>query len=272
MPELPEVETLRRGLVPLIENKTCLEIKFFRDDIRFPIPKAILQQKFKGKIISSITRQGKYLLWNVEDGALVLHLGMSGRMTRRDSIKPQEKHTHVILHFSPDIYLHFIDPRRFGCLVWSSKPDGHPLLNNLGPDPFATETTAQSLKTKAKNSRAPIKAFLMNAKQLAGIGNIYACESLFHAGIRPTRKSGKLTKNDWDRLLTCIRQTLEKSIAAGGTTLRDFYNSDGESGYYAIQLSVYGKENFPCPTCKTPIKRKIRSGRSTFYCQLCQKC
>jgi formamidopyrimidine-DNA glycosylase len=272
MPELPEVETLRRGLVPFVANKTCLELKFFRHDIRFPIPQDILLEKFKGKVISSITRQGKYLLWNVDDGALVLHLGMSGRITRRDSIEPQEPHTHVILHFSPNSYLHFIDPRRFGCIVWAPKYTGHPLLNSLGPDPFDEKATAKYLKSKAKNSRAPIKVFLMNSKQIAGIGNIYACESLYHAGIRPTRKSGKLTINDWDRLLTCIRKTLEKSIIAGGTTLRDFYNSDGESGYFAIQLSVYGKENSPCPTCKTPIKRLVHSGRSTFYCQLCQKC
>lgn len=271
MPELPEVETLRRALLPLVQNKTCLDLKFFRSDIRFPIPRKQLLKSMKGKVVSEIERKGKYLIWHVDSGAMVLHLGMSGRLIRHQSMSPVEKHTHAIFRIEPDTCLHFIDPRRFGCIVWAPKAEGHPLINHLGPDPFADETTVAAMKARARNSRAPIKSFLMNARYLAGIGNIYACEGLFGAGINPRRKAGRLSSPDWEKLLASLRRTLSESIAAGGTTLRDFFSADGSAGYYAVRLTVYGRENQPCPQCGTGISRTVHSGRSTFYCRVCQK-
>lgn len=271
MPELPEVETLRRALIPLVKNKTLLEIKFLREDLRFPIPCQLLTTEMKGAIIDDVTRKGKYLLFHVSEGAMVWHLGMSGRVTQRATLIPAEKHTHIIFKFEPQTYLHFIDPRRFGSIFWASKCEGHPLLDHLGPDPFDVGTTAELLKTSARKSKVPIKSFLMNSRRLAGIGNIYACESLFAFPMNPWRKAGRLTLKDWQRLLDVLRVTLDKSIAAGGTTLRDFFSPDGNAGYYSIQLAVYGKKNKPCPVCGTFITRNIGGGRSTFFCKTCQK-
>ncbi|UCD12671.1 MAG: bifunctional DNA-formamidopyrimidine glycosylase/DNA-(apurinic or apyrimidinic site) lyase [Nitrospinaceae bacterium] len=271
MPELPEVETLRRALVPLVENRTCLEMRFFRSDLRFPIPTGELKKELLGRKVSSITRAGKYLLLNAPGGAMLWHLGMSGRVTQRPSMEPVEKHTHAVFRFSPGTCLHFVDPRRFGAIAWAPSAVGHRLLRHLGPDPFSAETTAAHFKTKAKNCRAPVKAFLMDSKRLSGVGNIYACEALFTAGIRPARRAGKLSLADWDRLLEALRDTLNKSIDAGGTTLRDFFNPAGDAGYYAVDLAVYGREGEPCRRCRSPIRRRIDSGRSTFYCRQCQK-
>jgi formamidopyrimidine-DNA glycosylase len=271
MPELPEVETLRRALQPLVVNKTCTAIKFYRADIRFPIPQEILQQKFANQIVSEIQRLGKYLLLKVPQGALLLHLGMSGRVALQTSMTLQEKHTHAIFQFGAKTYLHFIDPRRFGCILWVPQNGEHPLLDKMGPDPFAPEANAQAMKNRAKNCSSPIKTFIMDGRRITGIGNIYACESLYQARINPQRKAGRITLVEWDRLLSCVRSTLENSISVGGTTLRDFFDPNGTAGYYAVKLSVYGKEGQPCLKCEIPISRKIHSGRSTFFCKICQK-
>lgn len=270
MPELPEVETLRRALLPLVVNKTCTALKFYRKDIRFPIPKTTLQKQVKNQVVSEIQRNGKYLLLQVPEGAMLWHLGMSGRVSLQTSMTPQEKHTHAIFQFGPDTCLHFVDPRRFGCILWVPKSGKHPLLDKMGPDPFSPEANAAALKNRAKNCRSPIKTFIMDARRITGIGNIYACESLYQAGISPKRKAGKITLAEWERLLSCVRSTLESSISAGGTTLRDFFDPNGSAGYYAVKLLVYGKEGQPCPKCKTPISRLVHSGRSTFFCANCQ--
>lgn len=271
MPELPEVETLKRALLPLVKNQALLDLKFFRKDIRFPIPQKQLHEQLTRKKIITITRKGKYLLLHADTGAMILHLGMSGRVIQHPSCEPVEKHTHAIFHFTPDTYLHFIDPRRFGAILWMAKDEGHPLLDHLGLDPLAPETTARVLKLKAKRCKAPIKSFLMDSKRLVGIGNIYACESLFKAPLNPRRQAGKVTLTEWEKLIASLQSTLNDSIASGGTTLRDFFSADKTPGYYAINLSVYGKENQPCPNCTTPIVRKVHSGRSTFYCKVCQR-
>lgn len=271
MPELPEVETLRRALLPLIVNKTCTGLKFYRKDIRFPIPRTTLRKQMENQVVSQIQRIGKYLLLKVPNGALLLHLGMSGRISLQASMIPREKHTHAIFQFGDETFLHFVDPRRFGCILWVPQSGEHPLLDKLGPDPFSPDASARTLKNHAKNCRSPIKTFIMDSRRITGIGNIYACESLYLAGINPERKAGKITLAEWDRLLSCVRSTLENSIAAGGTTLRDFFDPNGSAGYYAVKLSVYGKEGEPCAKCKTPISRLIHSGRSTFFCKTCQK-
>ena len=271
MPELPEVETLKNALLPLVRNKTLLDLRFFRKDIRFTIPEQVLRQELLNKPILNITRRGKYLLFHSSSGAMLWHLGMSGRVIQYPSPDKVDKHTHAIFKFEPETFLHFIDPRRFGCIMWASMDEGHPLINHLGPDPLGPEATPGFMKEQARQCRAPIKSFIMDSKRITGVGNIYACESLFSAGINPKRQAGKLTLPDWEKLLAGLRQTLNKSIQSGGTTLRDFFNPDGSAGYYSIQLSVYGKVGQPCPTCKRKISRITQSGRSTFYCKTCQK-
>lgn len=271
MPELPEVETLRRALIPLIDGKTFDSVCFTRPDLRFPIPTKILEQQLPGKKLSGITRKGKYLLLEVDSGSMLCHLGMSGRVTQRNTPDPQEKHTHAVFGFRHGLFLHFVDPRRFGAILWVPKGEGHPLLDTLGPDPLAATTTGRALYEQARHCRGPVKNFLMNAKRIAGVGNIYACETLFEARISPRRGAHRISLKTWDHLLACLRKTLEKSIAAGGTTLKDFFSTDGTPGYFAIDLAVYGRENAPCPVCQTPIVRIVQSGRSTFFCRSCQK-
>ncbi|OGW21238.1 MAG: DNA-formamidopyrimidine glycosylase, partial [Nitrospinae bacterium RIFCSPLOWO2_12_FULL_47_7] len=246
MPELPEVETLRQALLPLIRNKVFLEISLFRKNLRFPIPERKLRQELLNVSLENITRRGKYLLLEVPTGAMLWHLGMSGRVTQRPSAEPMEKHTHAVFRFKPDIYLHFIDPRRFGCILWVKRDSKHPLLKHLGLEPLEAETTAEALHKIARNRKVPVKSFVMDSRRIVGVGNIYACESLFGAGIHPNRPAGKLSLGDWARLLATLRKTLGKSIASGGTTLRDFYNSDGTAGYFSLSLSVYGREQDPC--------------------------
>ncbi len=272
MPELPEVETLKRALTPLILNKRLLELRFLRKDLRFPIPVTKISNGLLNQVVFKLTRRGKYILAHSADGALLMHLGMSGRFTQNSSGEPAEKHTHVIFKFEPSTYLHYVDPRRFGCLLWIPSGQGHPLLDGLGPDPLGTDITGKAMKIGAKKCRtASIKSFLMDARRIAGVGNIYACEALFAAGIHPKRPARLITSPQWERLLLSLSTILEKSIAAGGTTLRDFFSTDGRQGYYKLSLAVYGRENLPCPACSTPVKRINQSARSTFFCKICQK-
>ena len=270
MPELPEVETLRRALLPLVKNNVCSEIKFFRKDLRFPIPKALLNKGLLNKKVSDITRKGKYLLFHATKGSMLLHLGMSGRVVLQATIEPQEKHTHVIFKFAQKSYLHFIDPRRFGSISWVPESGKHPLIDNLGCDPFSPDMTAKAMKILARKSRAPMKSFIMNAQKITGVGNIYACESLYHARIRPQKQAGKITLVQWEKWIECLRNVLNNSIAKGGTTLRDFFDPNGSQGYFSVSLAVYGKEGQPCPECTRPISRLVQTGRSTFFCKLCQ--
>lgn len=270
MPELPEVETLKRALLPLVINKTCTEVKFFRKDIRFPIPQTTLHDQFENQQVSQVQRKGKYLLLKVSKGAMLLHLGMSGRVSLQNSMAPMKKHTHAIFRFGSETCLHYIDPRRFGCILWVPQSGEHPLLDKMGPDPFSTYANAKTMKRLSRKCRSPIKTFIMDARRIAGIGNIYACESLYLAGINPKRQAGRVTLLEWDKLISCIRTTLENSISAGGTTLRDFFDPSGTKGYFAVKLCVYGKEGEACQNCKTPISRLVHSGRSTFYCKTCQ--
>ena len=270
MPELPEVETLRRALLPLIKNKICRELKFFRKDLRFPIPQALLSKGLLHKKVSDITRKGKYLIFHAPKGSMLLHLGMSGRVVLQGTIEPQEKHTHVIFKFADKSYLHFIDPRRFGSISWIPESGNHPLIDKLGCDPFSDDMTAKAMKILARKSRAPMKSFIMNSQKITGVGNIYACESLYHSRIRPTKQAGKVTSAQWEKWILCVQEVLNKSIASGGTTLRDFFDPNGSKGYFSVSLSVYGKEGQSCPKCKTPISRMTQTGRSTFFCKLCQ--
>ena len=272
MPELPEVETLKQALTPLVLNKRLSELNFLRKNLRFPIPATKIRKGLINQTVAKITRRGKYILLHAPDGALLIHLGMSGRFTQAPSMKPLEKHTHAVFKFDPEVFLHYIDPRRFGCLLWVPSNQEHPLLNGIGPDPLGKEITADEMKLLAKNcKKISIKNFLMDSKRIAGVGNIYACETLFAAKISPKKPARRINSSQWTLLLSMLRDILQKSIAAGGTTLRDFYNTDGSQGYYKFSLAVYGKESEPCLVCGEPIKRIIQSARSTFYCKKCQK-
>lgn len=270
MPELPEIEVLKRALVPLVQNKVLLELKFLRGNLRFPIPRKKLAQELTGTTIERVTRRGKYLLFHAPNGAMFWHLGMSGRIIRYPGMEPVEKHTHAMFRFKPGVCLHFIDPRRFGSILWAPKNKGHSLLAHMGLEPLAATTTAKALKERARGCRGSIKTFLMNSRRLAGIGNIYACESLFAVSMNPKRPADQLSLNDWERLLAALQQILKQSIAAGGTTLRDFFGPDGSAGYFALNLTVYGKEKQPCPNCGAAIVRMVQCGRSTFFCKVCQ--
>ncbi|QPJ66275.1 MAG: bifunctional DNA-formamidopyrimidine glycosylase/DNA-(apurinic or apyrimidinic site) lyase [Candidatus Nitrohelix vancouverensis] len=271
MPELPEVETLKNALLPLVRHQVLEDIHFHRSNLRYPIPIADLNERFKGRRIDNVLRKGKYILFQAETGAMILHLGMSGRVTQSHSAEAKEKHTHIVFKFQSNLYLHFVDPRRFGCVAWAPENKGHPLLDRLGVDPMTPELTAQAMKTLAKGCTASIKSFLMDSHRLAGVGNIYACESLFRSGIRPTSPAGRVSLKRWERLVAELRFVLQQSIDAGGSTLRDFFNADGEPGYYSTQFCVYGKEKQACPQCSFPITRITQTGRSTFYCKKCQK-
>ncbi len=271
MPELPEVETLRQALLPLVLNKTLLDLKFLRPDLRFPIPTKTLRREMIDDEIQDVTRLGKYLLLHNSKGAMLWHLGMSGRVVQRPTMQPEEKHTHAVFQFEPATCLHFIDARRFGSILWVPKDKGHPLLDHLGPDPFSEEATPDLFKERARTCKGPIKGFLMNANRIAGIGNIYACEALFEAGIHPMKSARKLSRPQWEKLLIEVRTVLRKSIESGGTTLRDFFNTDGNPGYFALDLAVYGKEGEPCSRCGNPIFRTVHTARSTFFCKKCQK-
>ena len=272
MPELPEVETLKRALASLVLNKRLLELTFLRKNLRFPIPLTKICKGLLNQTVSKVTRKGKYILLHVPEGALLIHLGMSGRFTQAPSMELIEKHTHAIFKFDPDVYLHYIDPRRFGCLLWVPNGQGHPLLNGIGPDPLGKEITAIKMKLLAKKcKKVSIKNFLMDSKRIAGVGNIYACETLFAARISPKKIARRINSSQWTLILSNLCDILQKSIVAGGTTLRDFHSTDGNQGYYKFSLAVYGKENEPCLVCSKPIKRIIQSARSTFYCKTCQK-
>jgi len=274
MPELPEVETVKRGLEPEIKNKTISGIILRREKIRIPIP-ADLSEKFSGRKIHSVNRRSKYLLIDagIED-YLVIHLGMSGKLLyNANSDGEFEKHDHVIINFTDDSRLVFNDARRFGLVttVHKSEIESHKLFNHLGPEPLTDDFDASYLKAKLANKQVPIKQAIMDSANLVGVGNIYAAESLFRSNINPKRKAGEISLKRLEILCTNIKQVLLEAIESGGSTLRDYVRSDGDVGYFQHNFNVYGRENEPCVICSTNIKRITQQGRSTFYCPSCQK-
>lgn len=272
MPELPEVETTARGLRASVLNKRITRLELRRMAIRFPIPPQLADVAAKQKIIR-IDRHSKYLLLVLEHGGRILvHLGMSGRLSfvRGRKYVP-EKHDHVILHFADGV-LAFNDARRFGVVDYLS-PDvaSHKLLDVLGIDPLSDDLNADFLMQKMAARKTPMKNFLMDQRIIAGLGNIYVCEALFHARIDPRRAAGTVTKVQAKKLVVAIRKVLEAAITAGGSSLRDYAAVGGELGYFQDSHIVYGREDEKCRKCKTPIMRIVQSGRSTFLCPECQK-
>ncbi|WP_114395452.1 bifunctional DNA-formamidopyrimidine glycosylase/DNA-(apurinic or apyrimidinic site) lyase [Oleisolibacter albus] len=275
MPELPEVETVRRGLAMKLEGRVLKRVRQYRPDLRFPLP-ADFATRMTGRRVLSLDRRAKYILARLDDGMVwMTHLGMSGSMV----VKPgpagtPAPHDHLVFETDDGWVVTYNDVRRFGFmdLIDEDRLDSHPLLASLGPEPLGNGFNATQLSDRLAGKVTPIKAALLDQTVVAGLGNIYVCESLFRAGIDPTRPAQTVAGADAERLVPVIRQVLTEAIAAGGSTLRDFVQSDGELGYFQHSFTVYGREGQPCPGCtcdmeKTGgIARIVQSGRSTFYC------
>ena len=271
MPELPEVETVRRGLAPHLLGQRIDTIVVREPRLRWPIPES-LSRRASGHSVVSLMRRGKYLIAALDSGdRLILHLGMSGRLLVVDLDTPVEKHDHVDFELASGTLIRFRDPRRFGALLlWPSGEETHPLLEGMGPEPFDAEFNGAYLFRRSRGRRVSIKSFIMNGRIVVGAGNIYATESLFRAGIRPRRAASRLSRAECDRLVSMVRKILEEAIDLGGTTLRDFAGAHGEAGYFQQELLVYGREGEGCAVCGTLIKRVLVNQRSSFYCPHCQ--
>jgi len=270
MPELPEVETTRIGIAPHVLGEKIRNVIIRNGKLRWPVPEQ-LGKALTGNTIRKLTRRAKYLLFQTESGCMILHLGMSGSLRILTGDTAAEKHDHVDFVFESGSCLRFRDPRRFGCILWTTKDPGqHVLLSNLGPEPLGDELDGDYLFRKSRKRTQSIKTFIMDSRIVAGVGNIYANEALYAAGIHPKRKAGRLTKERYEKLSTSIKDILKQALAKGGTTLRDFVNGQGEPGYFRHELQVYDRAGEPCIKCKLPIKIQRLGQRSTFYCSHCQ--
>ncbi|MEN8179060.1 MAG: bifunctional DNA-formamidopyrimidine glycosylase/DNA-(apurinic or apyrimidinic site) lyase [Pseudomonadota bacterium] len=271
MPELPEVETTRRGIAPHIVQAKVVEVVIRQAKLRWPIPLEITGA-LPGQALQAVGRRGKYLLLSFQHGALIMHLGMSGSLRILNRQTPATKHDHFDLIFDNGSILRLRDPRRFGAILWTTGPaHQHDLLKHLGPEPLGGEFQGAYLHAVGQRRHLAIKNLIMDSKVVAGVGNIYANEALFRAGIHPTRPSNRLALPRYARLTDKIIEVLNSAIEQGGTTLRDFQQEDGRPGYFAQSLQVYGRADQPCTQCETPIKQKIIGQRSSFYCPKCQR-
>ena len=270
MPELPEVETTRRGIEPHALDQGIAALVIREPRLRWPVP-SDLPDKLQGLRLLAVRRRGKYLLLDTAKGTLILHLGMSGSLRVCDSAEPPRKHDHLDLVLTHGRCLRFHDPRRFGCLLWTeADPSAHPLLAPLGPEPLESDFTGAYLHRKAGSRGVAVKAFIMDSRVVVGVGNIYASEALFLAGILPARAAGRVSLADYERLAGSIRAVLTDSIAQGGTTLRDFVNESGKPGYFQQTLRVYGREGEPCRACGGAIRMERQGQRATYWCPVCQ--
>ena len=271
MPELPEVETTRRGIEPFVLGRAVEEVLVRQRQLRWPVPED-LEEKLRAKAILRLERRGKYLLFAVDGGALIVHLGMSGSLRVALGDSPVKKHDHVDILFEGGVRLRYHDPRRFGCLLWAEgDPRTHSLLAELGPEPFDPGFTGEYLHAAAQARKTAVKTFIMDSRLVVGVGNIYANEALFRAGIDPRRAAGRIGAGRYADLAKQIREVLEQAIAQGGTTLRDFVNASGKPGYFQQTLAVYGREGLPCMLCGEPLRSVRLAQRSTFYCPRCQR-
>ncbi len=269
MPELPEVETTRKGLEPLITNKKILSVHIYKNKLRWEIPPQ-LKSILKNQFIKKISRRAKYLLLHFKNGQLVMHLGMSGSISVVNSSMPLKKHEHFELKLDNGTSLRFHDPRRFGSVLWQKDNETLSILKSLGPEPLSYEFDNDSLYCASNGKSRNIKSFIMDSNVVVGVGNIYASESLFLAGISPKREAGKTSKKRYKILTASIKNVLTDAINNGGTTLNDFSNVDGNPGYFSQVLNVYGRENMPCIRCSGKIKRIIQNQRATYFCAKCQ--
>ena len=272
MPELPEVETTRRGILPAVKGRTVSAVDLRERRLRWPVDPA-LPELLTNRPLRDVARRAKYLLFRFDHGTLLVHLGMSGSLRLlRGSVPEPRKHDHVDLLFEGGVSLRYHDPRRFGCMLWiEGEVDAHPLLRELGPEPLEDGFDGGVLFRAARGKRSAVKQLLMDGGVVVGVGNIYASESLFRAGIDPRRAAGRVSAARYSALADAVRQVLGESVATGGTTLRDYVDGNGQPGEFALRLSVYGREGQACPRCGVPI-RQVRLGqRSTFFCGGCQR-
>ncbi len=269
MPELPEVETSRRGIEPWLVDQAITGVTIRDRRLRWPVPRGI-ETRLCGRTIDSVGRRAKYLLINTDNGTAVVHLGMTGSVFIVDRDTPAGVHDHFDIELDSGKMLRFRDPRRFGCFFFSKRPLTHPLLARLGPEPLGDAFDGDYLWRTSRGRKVSVKQFIMNARIVVGVGNIYASESLYLAGINPRRAAGRIARHRYAALADAIRDVLARSIEAGGTTLRDFYGGDGEPGYFRQQLDVYDRGGLPCRHCDTPIRAIVQGQRTTYYCKTCQ--
>jgi formamidopyrimidine-DNA glycosylase len=269
MPELPEVETTKAGIEPYVVGSVIKHVVVRQPKLRWPIPLDKMEL-LRGVAVLSVKRRGKYILLEVPEGTLLIHLGMSGSMRVLTSNQQPNKHDHVDICLENGRIIRFTDPRRFGSILWQEKAEIHPLLAALGPEPLSELFDAQYLAACCKGKTVPIKQLIMNSKVVVGVGNIYASESLFKAGIDPRRASGRISLTRLSVLVEEIKKVLSLAIEQGGTTLKDFVNSEGKPGYFKQSLSVYGRAGEPCLNCHSILKEVKLGQRGTVYCQSCQ--
>ena len=277
MPELPEVEVTRLGIQPHLEGRILSAVKIIDGRLRWPVPKN-LPQLLPGQTVIGIKRRGKYLLVEMNTGYLILHLGMTGTLRVLPSKEVLKPHDRITFEFS-SLSLRLHDPRKFGAVLWHPKSKGpieeNPLLQKLGVEPFSPEFSgeqgAEVLYQRSRKRTIAVKQFLLAGQAVVGVGNIYCSESLFEAGIHPAKEAGKLTRPQCSRLASAVRFILKKAIDAGGSSLKDFVNSEGDPGHFMVQTKVYDRKDQPCKVCKTPIKQMVQGQRSTYFCPQCQK-
>jgi formamidopyrimidine-DNA glycosylase len=271
MPELPEVETTRRGIESSVVGHVIKKVMVREPRLRWRVPRE-LPESAAGQRVMQLRRRAKYLVFDLERGSMILHLGMSGSLRVLPASTPPSLHDHVDLVMDTGQCVRFNDPRRFGCLLWTdSDPLSHKLLKSLAPEPLSDEFTGEYLARAAKGRSVAIKQLIMNGQVVVGVGNIYASEALFRAGVRPRRAAGRLKRAEFDALEKAIKDVLNDAIRAGGTTLRDYINPEGMPGYFRQKLFVYERTKDPCRVCKTQIKHFVLGQRSTYFCPVCQK-
>jgi len=271
MPELPEVETTCRGIKPHIVGQTIKQLIIRQPQLRWPVPDT-LNKVLCGLEIHSVTRRAKYLLFSTDAGTMLIHLGMSGSLRIMSAGQSPGKHDHIDFIFNNDTVLRFNDTRRFGAVLWTDAPvEQHPLLKDLGPEPLLDDFNGELLYQRANNRKIPVKSFIMDSHVVVGIGNIYANEALFMAGLLPSRPAGSISLASYEKLAECIRIILRQAILQGGTTLRDFVNEAGKPGYFKQQLRVYGRANQPCIDCLQPLIEIRMANRTTVFCNTCQR-
>jgi formamidopyrimidine-DNA glycosylase len=280
MPELPEVETTRAGLAPHLEGRRVRSVVLRRPDLRWPIPPEVVE-RLPGQRIAAVRRRAKYLLLDTDAGSALLHLGMSGSLRVLPAKMPVRDHDHVDIALegsggTPGRVRRFNDPRRFGCLLWQAPGETHALLRGLGPEPLPGTSDGPAfdgdyLFARSRGRSAPVKTFLMDQKVVVGVGNIYAAEALFAAGISPLRAAGKVSRERYVALADAVQRILAHAIARGGTTLRDFLAPDGAPGYFEQELAAYGRGGAPCPRCGRPLKQAMIGQRASVRCGHCQR-
>lgn len=270
MPELPEVETTRRGLAPHLLGRRVIALDIRQPQLRWPIARELVSV-LPGRRIDAIERRAKYLLVHTEPGSALLHLGMSGSLRVLPADTPVGAHDHVDWRLDSGQVLRYTDPRRFGCQLWQPRGEVHALLAGLGPEPLSDAFGGDRLWAASRGRRAAVKLFLMDQAIVVGVGNIYASEALFAAGIHPKRAAGSISRARYARLADEVKRILSLAITRGGTTLRDFISPDGAPGYFEQELFVYGRSGEPCKACGGPVRSVVLGQRNTFYCPRCQR-